>query len=121
MMHRTRGSAQSCLNVCLNVAIFSGRLAPAKRNNGVGNRELLAVKLTLEEWWHWLEILVRLAQSRQPDPGKGPPNSLFVPEVDRSQILHTHTSPANLALHTLWRCSREDSGGPQWILTCGNL
>lgn len=74
-------------------AFFSRRLAPAKRNNGVGNRELLAVKLTLEEWWHWLEILVHLAQSRQPDPGTGPPNSLFVPEVVRSQVLQrAHSS-----------------------------
>ena len=31
------------------------RLTPAGRNYNVGNRELLAVKLALEEWWHWLE------------------------------------------------------------------
>lgn len=36
-------------------AFFSRRLSPAERNYDVGNRELLAVKLALEEWRHWLE------------------------------------------------------------------
>lgn len=36
-------------------AFFSRRLTPAERNYDVGDRELLAVKLALEEWRHWLE------------------------------------------------------------------
>ncbi|KAL0188522.1 hypothetical protein M9458_015621 [Cirrhinus mrigala] len=36
-------------------AFFSHKLSPAERNYDVGNRELLAIKLTLEEWRHWLE------------------------------------------------------------------
>ena len=36
-------------------AFFSRRLSPAERNYDVGNRELLAVKLPLEEWRHLLE------------------------------------------------------------------
>ena len=36
-------------------ALFSLRLSPAERNYDIGNRELLAVKMALEEWWHWLE------------------------------------------------------------------
>lgn len=36
-------------------AFFSKRLSPAEQNYDVGNRELLAVKLALEEWRHWLE------------------------------------------------------------------
>lgn len=36
-------------------AYFSHRLTPAEQNYDVGNRELLAVKLALEEWRHWLE------------------------------------------------------------------
>uniref|UniRef100_A0A4W5QYB6 Reverse transcriptase/retrotransposon-derived protein RNase H-like domain-containing protein n=1 Tax=Hucho hucho TaxID=62062 RepID=A0A4W5QYB6_9TELE len=36
-------------------AFLSRKLSPAKRNFDVGNRELLAVKLALEEWRHWLE------------------------------------------------------------------
>ncbi|KAI3351469.1 hypothetical protein L3Q82_020315 [Scortum barcoo] len=36
-------------------AFFSKRLSPAERNYDIGNRELLAVKLALEEWRHWLE------------------------------------------------------------------
>lgn len=36
-------------------AFFSRCLAPAERNYDVGNRELLAVKMALEEWRHWLE------------------------------------------------------------------
>lgn len=30
-------------------------MSPAERNYNVGDRELLAVKLALEEWRHWLE------------------------------------------------------------------
>ncbi|KAI3368651.1 hypothetical protein L3Q82_025653 [Scortum barcoo] len=36
-------------------AFFSRRLSPAEKNYDIGNRELLAVKLALEEWRHWLE------------------------------------------------------------------
>lgn len=34
---------------------LSRKLTPAERNYDVGNRELLAVKVALEEWRHWLE------------------------------------------------------------------
>ncbi|KAK3552410.1 hypothetical protein QTP86_011646 [Hemibagrus guttatus] len=36
-------------------AFFSCKLNPAEINYDIGNRELLAVKLALEEWRHWLE------------------------------------------------------------------
>ncbi|KAK1788719.1 hypothetical protein P4O66_002537 [Electrophorus voltai] len=36
-------------------AYFSQHLSPAERNYDVGNRELLVVKLAIEEWRHWLE------------------------------------------------------------------
>ena len=36
-------------------AFLSRRLFRAERNYDVGNRELLAVKVALEEWRHWLE------------------------------------------------------------------
>ncbi len=36
-------------------AFFSCKLSPAERNYDIGNRELLAIKLALEEWRHWLE------------------------------------------------------------------
>ncbi|KAL0185720.1 hypothetical protein M9458_017390, partial [Cirrhinus mrigala] len=36
-------------------AYFSHKLSPAECNYDVGNRELLAMKLALEEWRHWLE------------------------------------------------------------------
>ncbi|KAI2647066.1 Transposon Tf2-6 polyprotein [Labeo rohita] len=36
-------------------AFYSHKLCPAERNYDVGNRELLAIKLALEEWRHWLE------------------------------------------------------------------
>ncbi|KAK3566671.1 hypothetical protein QTP86_002846 [Hemibagrus guttatus] len=155
-------------------AFLSHRLTPTERNYHVGDRELLAVKLALEEWRHWLEgakhpfqvltdhknleyiqqakrlnprqarwslffnrfqfILsyrpgsknlkpdalsrvyvntpqedaitpiipsskivapirwelestVKQAQAREPDPGGGPTNCLFVPKAVRSQIL----------------------------------
>lgn len=36
-------------------AFFSRKLSPAERNFDIGHRELLAVKLALEEWRHWLK------------------------------------------------------------------
>ncbi|KAK7926171.1 hypothetical protein WMY93_008481 [Mugilogobius chulae] len=36
-------------------AFLSRKLSPAEQNYDVGNRELLAVKVALEEWRHWLE------------------------------------------------------------------
>ncbi|KAI2650806.1 Transposon Tf2-6 polyprotein [Labeo rohita] len=36
-------------------AFFSHKLSPAEKNYDVGNRELLAIKLALEEWRYWLE------------------------------------------------------------------
>ncbi|KAL0186165.1 hypothetical protein M9458_017835, partial [Cirrhinus mrigala] len=42
----------SILHPC---AAFSRKLSPAEQNYDVGNRELLAIKLALEEWRHWLE------------------------------------------------------------------
>lgn len=36
-------------------AYFSKKLSPAEQNYDVGDRELLAMKLALEEWRHWLE------------------------------------------------------------------
>lgn len=36
-------------------AFFSCCLSLAQRNYDIGNREVLALKLALEEWHHWLE------------------------------------------------------------------
>ncbi|KAL0146623.1 hypothetical protein M9458_057963 [Cirrhinus mrigala] len=36
-------------------AFYSRKLSPVEQNYDVGNRELLAIKLALEEWRHWLE------------------------------------------------------------------
>uniref|UniRef100_A0A9J8BTX3 ribonuclease H n=1 Tax=Cyprinus carpio carpio TaxID=630221 RepID=A0A9J8BTX3_CYPCA len=36
-------------------AFFSRKLIPAEVNYDIGNRELLAINLALEEWRHWLE------------------------------------------------------------------
>ncbi len=40
-------------------AFFSHRLSPAERNYDIGNKELLAVRLALGEWRHWLEGAAR--------------------------------------------------------------
>ncbi len=47
-----RSSRDGKLHPC---AYFSHRLNPAERNYNIGNRELLAVRLALGEWHHWLE------------------------------------------------------------------
>uniref|UniRef100_A0A8C9T6V6 Gypsy retrotransposon integrase-like protein 1 n=5 Tax=Scleropages formosus TaxID=113540 RepID=A0A8C9T6V6_SCLFO len=36
-------------------AYFSHKMSPTEQNYDVGNRELLAIKMALEEWRHWLE------------------------------------------------------------------
>ncbi|KAK3516483.1 hypothetical protein QTP70_018758 [Hemibagrus guttatus] len=36
-------------------AFFFRKLSPAEANYDIGNRELLAIKLALEEWRHWLK------------------------------------------------------------------
>ncbi len=36
-------------------AFYSKKLTPAEQNYDIGNRELLAIKLALEEWRHWLK------------------------------------------------------------------
>ena len=46
-----RSGSPSRLHPCA----FSRKFSPAELNYDVGNRELLAVKLALEEWRHWLE------------------------------------------------------------------
>ncbi len=35
--------------------ILLPKIVPAEQNYDMGNRELLAIKLALEEWRHWLE------------------------------------------------------------------
>ncbi len=47
-----RSSSDDKVHPC---AFFSHHLSPAELNYDIGNRELLAVKLALEEWRHWLE------------------------------------------------------------------
>lgn len=36
-------------------AYLSRNLSPSERNYDTGNQELLAIKVALEEWRHWLE------------------------------------------------------------------
>ncbi len=38
-----------------SVRRYTPALTPSERNYDIGNKELLAVKLALEEWRHWLE------------------------------------------------------------------
>lgn len=47
-----RSKADNKLHPC---AFYSHRLTPTQANYDIGNRELLAIKLALEEWRHWLE------------------------------------------------------------------
>ncbi|XP_023805590.1 uncharacterized protein LOC111946461 [Oryzias latipes] len=90
-----------------------GAVLSQQRNYDVGNRELLAIKLALEEWRHWLEgtlshyfptcIIGQLtwdietrvlqAQNEEPDHPPAPANTLYVPSSLRSAVLvWGHTS-----------------------------
>jgi len=50
-------SADDKMHPC---TFLSHHLLPSERNCDIGNRELLAVKLVLEEWRHWLEVRLQL-------------------------------------------------------------
>ncbi|KAI3377761.1 hypothetical protein L3Q82_008904, partial [Scortum barcoo] len=47
-----RSTSDNCIHPC---AFLSRKLSPAERNYNISNRELLAIKVALEEWRHWLE------------------------------------------------------------------
>ncbi len=48
--------SEYCLPPVLHpCAYFSKKMSPAEQNYDIGNCELLAIKLALEEWRHWLE------------------------------------------------------------------
>ncbi len=47
-----RSSLDDKVHTC---AFYSHRLSSAERNYDVGNRELLAIRLALGKWRHWLE------------------------------------------------------------------
>lgn len=51
-------------------AFYSRRLTPAERNYDVGNSELLALVMALQEWHHWLEggqrIIYHLDRPQEP-------------------------------------------------------
>ena len=47
-----RSAGDSKVHPC---AFYSHRLSPAKQNYDIGNKDLLAVKLAIEEWRQWLE------------------------------------------------------------------
>ncbi|KAK3551030.1 hypothetical protein QTP70_011522 [Hemibagrus guttatus] len=85
-------------------AYFSKKLSPAEQNYDIGNRELLAIKLALEEWRHWLEgvnhpfevitdhknlqylreakrLNPRQARIHSPDPMPEEPESILSPDL----------------------------------------
>ena len=49
-----RSAGDSKVHPC---AFYCHRLSPAEQNYDIGNKELLVVKLALEEWRHWLRGL----------------------------------------------------------------
>uniref|UniRef100_A0A674N814 Reverse transcriptase/retrotransposon-derived protein RNase H-like domain-containing protein n=1 Tax=Takifugu rubripes TaxID=31033 RepID=A0A674N814_TAKRU len=72
-----RHSTDNELHPC---AFFSRRLSPAEANYDVGNWELLAVVLALQEWRHWLE------GGTQP----------FIVWTDHKNLTYVHRSPPEL-------------------------
>ncbi|KAI2646807.1 Transposon Ty3-G Gag-Pol polyprotein [Labeo rohita] len=94
-------------------ALFSHKLSPVEQNYDVGNHELLAIKLALEEWRHWLEgfqdhILTKnipadaLSRQSSPDQPTDPkpiiPSNLIVSpivwNIDQDIQLATLQKPA---------------------------
>ncbi|KAL0150107.1 hypothetical protein M9458_054534 [Cirrhinus mrigala] len=82
-------------------AYFSRKLSPAERNYDIGNRELLAIKLALEEWRHWLEGAIHSFQvitdhknlQYLRDAKRLCPRHQFVPRTQRVDLIYSmHTS-----------------------------
>ncbi|KAI2646341.1 Transposon Tf2-9 polyprotein [Labeo rohita] len=102
-------------------AYYSHKLSLAERNYDVGNRKLLAIKLALEEWRHWLEgakhsftntilptsmivapvtwdIMTEIseAQIQDPTPADCPNNLVYVPLTLRPRVLaEVHATPSS--------------------------
>ncbi|KAJ8374999.1 hypothetical protein SKAU_G00055790 [Synaphobranchus kaupii] len=69
-----RSASDSKLHPC---AFFSRRLSSAERNYDVGDRELLAIKLALEEWRHWLEGADALSRIFSPPSSPADPEPIL--------------------------------------------
>ncbi|KAI2658554.1 Transposon Tf2-9 polyprotein [Labeo rohita] len=95
-------------------AFFSHKLSPAERNYDVGNRELLAIKLALEEWRHWLEgarhpFTILTDRSQEPGiypycQGSEPPSSQMGSVL--YQVSLRHNVSTRLTEHESRRLSR---------------
>lgn len=60
-VHASKSGVGAILSLCFGekprihpMVFFSRKLSPAEQNYNIINCELLAVRLTLEEWRHWL-------------------------------------------------------------------
>ena len=78
-----RSESEGKMHLC---AFFSRKLSPAERNYDVCNRELLAVKLALEECRHWLE-------------GAKPP---FVVWTDHKNLIYLRDAKRLNSLQARW-------------------
>ncbi|KAI4885284.1 hypothetical protein NFI96_013685 [Prochilodus magdalenae] len=82
------------------VAYFSHKLSPAERNYGIGDKELLAIKLAFDEWRHWLEGAqweiddeIDRLNMVEPVPETCPTDRLYVPAQVRDRLVTwAHTS-----------------------------
>ncbi|KAI2647782.1 Transposon Tf2-8 polyprotein [Labeo rohita] len=78
-------------------AFYSRKLSPAEQNYDVGNRELLAIKLALEEWCHWLEGAIHQITS---SPSSLTTRTSNICERPRDLTPDRHNSPLGALLHT---------------------
>ncbi|KAL0161004.1 hypothetical protein M9458_044729, partial [Cirrhinus mrigala] len=69
-------------------AYFSRKLRPAEKNYDIGNRELLAIKLALEDPIKWTEPPAVATPEPRVPPGC-PPGRQFIPPSQRVNLIHT--------------------------------
>ncbi|KAL0157395.1 hypothetical protein M9458_048641 [Cirrhinus mrigala] len=75
-------------------AFYSRKLSPAEQDYDVGNRELLAIKLALEEWCHcpiiWNQDQdIQHATLQEPAPPECPEGKIYIPRSQRQTLLGT--------------------------------
>lgn len=63
--------------------VFQRSFFPTERNHDITNRELLAVKMALEEWLHWLEGATNLLNLNRPQ-------NLWISKVQNNSIQDKH-------------------------------
>ena len=95
-------------------AFYSHRLSPAEQNYDIGNKELLAIKLVLEEWQQWLEgaqVPFQVWTDHKNLEYSKLPRGLTLTRLDGHYFSHASTSILPIGLELRMSIFRESNQG----------